>query len=172
MTTATDLLTKDAKNRSVRTFFTGLGIDVLVGVVLVLVAFFGTANGWGDLEWAILGFSVLKSVVQAGGAFVLRRFLDPSGFPTPLPPAPVPQPADVDFGPGGPPLGPGEAGVATAGGILGALGLGLIVLSVILLVLLLLNVYAVSPIVLVVLFVLGLVLWWIGGRPGYGRGAV
>lgn len=90
-------LTTDARNRSLRTFLTGLGIDVLVGVVLVLVTTFGTANAWGDLEWTILSFSLGKSVVQAGGAFILRRFLDASRVPTPLPPADPGEP-DAEVG--------------------------------------------------------------------------
>lgn len=79
--------TADAKNRSVRTFLTGLAIDVGVGVALVLTTFFVEANAWGDLEWALLAFSLFKSAAQAVGAYILRQFLDPSKLPTPLPPA-------------------------------------------------------------------------------------
>lgn len=86
----------DAKNRSWRTFLTGLGIDVLVGVVLVLVTTFASANAWGSIEWAILGFSLAKSFVMAAGAYVLRQFLDPSWVPTPLPPA---DPGEPDAAP-------------------------------------------------------------------------
>lgn len=87
-------LTKDANNRAVRTFITGLAIDIAVGVALVLAAYFGSANNWGDLEWAILAFSLAKSVVQAVCSFILRRFVDGSRVPTPLPPSPVPEPAE------------------------------------------------------------------------------
>lgn len=80
-------LTNDARNRALRTFLTGLGVDVLVGIVLVLLVTFKSANGWGDIEWTILSFSVAKSFIQSAGAYILRRFLDPSGIPTPLPPA-------------------------------------------------------------------------------------
>ena len=99
------LLTADAKNRSTRTFLVGLSIDVTVGITLVLVSTFASAHEWGSIQWTILSFSLAKSVVQAGGAFILRRFLDPSGFPTPRPPAdpgapadPVPAPAVPDGG--------------------------------------------------------------------------
>jgi hypothetical protein len=91
-------LKEDAKNRSVRTFATGLAIDVGVGVTLVLLTYFKDANAWGDIEWTILGFSVFKSFIQAAGAFVLRRFLDPSEFPTPLPPADPGEPDRDEFG--------------------------------------------------------------------------
>lgn len=87
-------LKRDATNRGFRAFLTGLGIDVGVGIALVLTTFFGGANAWGDVEWSILGFSLFKSCAQAVGAFVLRRWLDPSKIPTPLPPDPVPEPAD------------------------------------------------------------------------------
>jgi hypothetical protein len=90
----TQELTADAKNRGVRTLLTGLAIDVAVGVALVLAAYFASANSWGDLEWAILAFSLAKSVVQAVCSFILRKFLDPSKFPTPLPPADPGEPAD------------------------------------------------------------------------------
>lgn len=91
---ASALLTADAKNRGLRSFLQGLAIDVGVGVALVLATTFGDANDWGDLEWTIIGFSLAKSVVQAAAAFVMRRFLDASSLPTPLPPTPQPEPAD------------------------------------------------------------------------------
>lgn len=87
-------LTEDAKNRSWRTALQGLAIDVLVGITLVILSAFATANGWSDFQWAILGFSVAKSAVQAAAAFIMRRFVDTSRIPTPLPPDPQPQPAE------------------------------------------------------------------------------
>lgn len=83
-------LEKDARNRTLRTFITGLAVDVSVGVALVLATFFVDKNSWGEIEWAILSFSIAKSVVQAVCAYVLRRFLDQSSVPTPLPPGDTP----------------------------------------------------------------------------------
>lgn len=88
------LLKADASNRSVRTFLTGLAIDIAVGLALVLAVTFADANAWGDLEWAIIGFSFAKSIAQAVAAYVLRQFLDPSKLPTPLPPGDPGRPAD------------------------------------------------------------------------------
>lgn len=88
------LLTADAKNRALRTFLVGLATDVAVAVVLVLVTAFGGLNGWGDIQWATLGFTLAKTVVTTAGSYFLRRFVDQSAIPTPLPPAPVPPPAD------------------------------------------------------------------------------
>lgn len=81
-----DTLKADASNRSVRTFVQGLGIDVAVGLALVLATFFIDKNSWGEIEWAILTFSLAKSAVQAVAAYVMRLWLDRSSIPTPLPP--------------------------------------------------------------------------------------
>jgi hypothetical protein len=88
------LLQVDAKNRALRTFLVGLAMDVAVALVLVLVTAFNSADGWGDFEWKVLGFTLGKTLVTTAGSYILRRFVDPSGIPTPLPPAPVPAPAD------------------------------------------------------------------------------
>lgn len=88
-------LNVDAKNRALRSFIVGLAIDVCVAVVLVLMNVFGSADGWGDLDWKILGFTLAKTVLMSAGSYVLRRFADGSVIPTPLPPAPVPAPADA-----------------------------------------------------------------------------
>lgn len=94
MPTNTTLLAADARNRGIRSFLTGLAIDVGVGVTLVLVTYVAAATSWGTIQWVVLSFSIAKSVVQAGGAFVLRRFLDPSRLPTPLPPDEPGEPSD------------------------------------------------------------------------------
>lgn len=88
------LLNTDAKNRALRTFLVGIATDVAVAVALVLVNTFAKANGWGDFDWSILGFSLAKTGVTTAGSYVLRRFLDTSSLPTPLPPSPVPEPND------------------------------------------------------------------------------
>lgn len=90
MTTSTkkaQLVEADAQNRAVRTFVTGLGIDVLVAIALTIIAVFASADGWGTLEWFAISFSFAKSILQAIASYILRRFLDQSGVPTPLPPA-------------------------------------------------------------------------------------
>lgn len=92
--TAMARLVADAKNRSWRTALQGLAIDVGVAVVLVLSTTFASANDWGAIEWALLSFSVAKSVLQAIAAYVMRRYLDKSRVPTPLPPDDPGRPAD------------------------------------------------------------------------------
>lgn len=90
---ATAALTADAKNRMLRSVMQGLTIDVVVAVVLAVGSAFATSNGWSDFQWALLSYSVVKSVVQAVVAFVMRRFIDTSKVPTPLPPADDAMPA-------------------------------------------------------------------------------
>lgn len=95
MATNKALLKADAKNRSLRSLLAGLAIDVGVGVALAIGTAVSGADEWGDLQWKILGFSVAKSAVQAGVAFVMRRFLDASSIvPTPLPPNPPGEPSE------------------------------------------------------------------------------
>jgi hypothetical protein len=91
---STALLTADAKNRSLRTFLVALAVDVGLAVLLVVYNAFTVANDWSQLDWTVLGFLLTKTGLTSAGAFILRRFLDPSGVPTPLPPAPVAAPAD------------------------------------------------------------------------------
>lgn len=82
----TNLVAADAHNRAVRTFFQGLGIDVLVAIAVTISALFLSADGWGALEWVTISFSFFKSIMQAFAAYVMRRFLDKSSLPTPTPP--------------------------------------------------------------------------------------
>jgi len=83
----------DARNRATRTFLQGLAIDVAVALSLVVITYFATADGWGDIQWAILGFSVFKTVLMVVAAFIMRRFVDRPGSST-LPPDPPGQPSE------------------------------------------------------------------------------
>lgn len=79
-------LAADSRNRAIRSFVQGLGIDVAVGLALVLATFFVDKNSWGEIEWTILSFSLAKSGIQAVAAYVMRQYLDGSRVPTPEPP--------------------------------------------------------------------------------------
>lgn len=83
----------DARNRALRTFLQGLAIDVLVAVATLLITVFATASSWGELQWAVIGFSLLKTVLMAIASFIMRRFLDRPGSIA-LPPDPPGLPAD------------------------------------------------------------------------------
>lgn len=82
-----EIVNSDAVNRAWRSVMQGLAIDVMVGIVLAVGVAFASAGDWGDMQWIILSFSVAKSAVQAVVAYVMRRFIDQSAIPTPLPPA-------------------------------------------------------------------------------------
>lgn len=94
----------DAGNRSLRVLLQGVGFAILAAVVMVLYPVLSSAHGWDDLHWSLLGFSLLQAVGTAVLAYFMRTVLDPSGFPTPLPPANSGEPADHD------PAVPPEAG--------------------------------------------------------------
>ncbi|MCW2674774.1 MAG: hypothetical protein JWP14_3363 [Frankiales bacterium] len=79
------LLIADARNRALRTFLQGLGIDVLVASAVVVAQVAASPlESWQG--WAAVGISLSRSVAQAAASYVMRRFLDRSRIPTPLPP--------------------------------------------------------------------------------------
>lgn len=69
----------DARNRALRTFLQGLAIDVTVSIAVVLLTVFVAADSWGELQWAVIGFSLLKTVTMTAAAYVMRRFMDRPG---------------------------------------------------------------------------------------------
>lgn len=77
----------DARNRALRTFLQGLGYAVLAAIVMVLLPVFTDAHGWGDFQWKVLSFALVQAVGMTVLSYVMRKVLDPSGVPTPLPPA-------------------------------------------------------------------------------------
>lgn len=87
MTISTLRLKTDARNRALRTFLQGLGFDILGAVVLLLLPLFTNADGWGDFDWKLLGFLLVKTIVVTGFSYLMRTVLDRSAVPTPLPPA-------------------------------------------------------------------------------------
>ena len=87
-------LVKDAQNRGIRTFLQGLAIDIAVAIAVFITVLLADVDALDDLKWAVIAFSLARTVVQTVAAYVMRRFLDPSRFPTPLPPTPPGAPAD------------------------------------------------------------------------------
>ena len=77
-------LTQDAKNRSWRTFVQAL--LVYVGVAVVPIVQTATKDGVDRVDWRVLALAVATAALQAVLAFVWRRFLDPSRFPSAEPP--------------------------------------------------------------------------------------
>jgi hypothetical protein len=83
-------LTADAKNRALRTFLQGLAIDLAVAVAALILA---NVDSITDRDGLVLfGIALGKTVVTTAASYVMRRYVDKSSLPTPLPPAPVPEP--------------------------------------------------------------------------------
>lgn len=87
MTTPTDPETVEtpsrdevSRKRGIQTLLQSLGVDVAVGLALALATLIGPWESWGDVQWSILGFAVAKSIVQAVVSWVIRRYVDQSGF--------------------------------------------------------------------------------------------
>lgn len=93
-TTSTTALTADATNRAKRTFWQSLGVDVLVSVALYVAQLLAGKDSWSALDLKIISFMLFKTVALSAASFVMRRFLDDK-IGVLLPPAPVPQPAEV-----------------------------------------------------------------------------
>lgn len=79
-------LTEDARNRALRTFVQGLSVDALAAIGLIILPLLTTAQSFDDVDWKVLIFLVVKSVVVSAFSYVMRRFGDPSGVPSLTPP--------------------------------------------------------------------------------------
>lgn len=79
------VLANDARNRALRTFLQGLAIDLAVAVAAFALANVDSITDRQGLTLAAIALA--KTLVQTVAAYVMRRFLDGSRVPTPLPPA-------------------------------------------------------------------------------------
>lgn len=89
------LLERDARNRALRTFLQGLALDVLVAVCLVVYDAVQTEHP----DYRLLLATVIKTGMATAASYVMRRFMDRSKVPTPLPPGDPGEP-DNDAGEG------------------------------------------------------------------------
>lgn len=87
-------LNQDARNRALRTFLQGLAIDLAVAVAALVLANVDKITDEQGLRLFAIGLA--KTVVTTIASYVMRRFLDASSIPTPLPPAPVPAPNEEE----------------------------------------------------------------------------
>ena len=69
-----------AARRGWQALWQGLGVDVLVAVALVLLASLSNVERWEDFLAPALTLAVGKSIVQAAAAWVVRRYVDRSGY--------------------------------------------------------------------------------------------
>jgi hypothetical protein len=87
-------LAVDATNRARRSFVQGLFIDVLVAIAAALLVWLPGADLSSRDAWVLIGITLAKTVLQTAASYVMRRFVDTSTIPTPLPPTPQPAPAE------------------------------------------------------------------------------
>ena len=69
-----------AARRGWQTLFTGLAIDVAVAVAFVIGAEVGRIQTMEEFLAPALILAVTKSAVQAAAAWVVRRWMDQSGY--------------------------------------------------------------------------------------------
>jgi 4-amino-4-deoxy-L-arabinose transferase-like glycosyltransferase len=84
------VLVRDAKNRALRTLVVGLGLDILAAVSLVVY----DALQDDQPDYRLLGAAVLKTAMSTAASYFMRRYLDRSKIPTPLPPGDPGEPDD------------------------------------------------------------------------------
>ena len=87
-------LQNDARNRALRTFLQGLAIDLTVALAALILANVDSITNRQGL--ILFGITAAKTVVTTVASYVMRRFLDPSAVPTPLPPANPGEPDDTE----------------------------------------------------------------------------
>jgi hypothetical protein len=90
----TAALNVDARNRALRSFVQGLTIDVVVAIAAALLVWLPGADLSSKDAWIVIGITLAKTILQTAASYVMRRFVDASAIPTPLPPTPQPEPAD------------------------------------------------------------------------------
>ncbi len=74
---APEAVAADARNRALRTFVQGLGIDLLAAVCIVLLPAVSSIE-WTSAYWLALGASVARSLVQALVSYVARFVVPPA----------------------------------------------------------------------------------------------
>ncbi len=68
----------DARNRALRTFVQGLGLDVAVALSVFLAASF-TDIQWTREYWVALGLTAARTVLLAAVSYVARKVVPPAG---------------------------------------------------------------------------------------------
>lgn len=67
------LLDAQARSRAWRTLVQNLAFDVGAAVVLVLYTAFVSATSWGDVQWSLLAFTIVKTVVVTGLSYLMKK---------------------------------------------------------------------------------------------------
>ena len=71
-----------ARKRGMQTLLQSLGVDILVGVLIVAAPLVAQSESWEQLarDWRVWTFLLCKSAIQAVVAWGIRRYVDRSGF--------------------------------------------------------------------------------------------
>lgn len=69
----------DAANRSVRSLFIGLAVDVAVAIATALLLWLPDADLTKREAWIVLGTTLAKTVLQAAASYVVRLKVPPAG---------------------------------------------------------------------------------------------
>lgn len=76
MTKTESLVAVDARNRALRTFLQNIGFDIAAALVVVLYTVIAPAESWGDIQWAVLGFTLVKTASVTGLSYLMRKVFD------------------------------------------------------------------------------------------------
>lgn len=95
--TNAQLLNTDAKNRAWRSFVQGFAMDLVAALFIWVGPMVSDIESWSDWDTSLIGLLFLKTLILTGFSYVMRRYIDGSSIPTPLPPEPAAEPAaDVE----------------------------------------------------------------------------
>ncbi|MDO5500902.1 MAG: hypothetical protein Q4F67_14600 [Propionibacteriaceae bacterium] len=88
-------LARDARNRALRTLIQSLAADVGIAVLIAVSTWWSAGPDLSTrAAWVGAAVLVVKTAVTTALSYLMRRYVDGSSVPTPLPPDPVPPPSE------------------------------------------------------------------------------
>ncbi len=75
---ATKAVKADATERSIRTLFTGAGLDVAIAIAAAILSWLPAADVSSRTAWIVLATALVKTILQAVASYVLRLKVAPS----------------------------------------------------------------------------------------------
>jgi len=80
-TTSRGAIKAFAKSAAKNSLLQGLAFDVAAALAIVIYTTFDSTNGWGDFEWAAIGFLLVKTAVITAASYLLRTVFQ-KGLPS------------------------------------------------------------------------------------------
>lgn len=68
-----EIVLTQARSRAFRTFLQSLAFDVGAAVVLVLYTAFASATSWGEVQWGLLAFTLVKTATVTVLSYLMKR---------------------------------------------------------------------------------------------------